>query len=252
VAVVSQGLLNPDPDARLTVASVLSRSVFNGKDPTVNVMSVTASIQEKLDQIIGGQERIHDDMTAGFSRLEAQLADVRVCVQEGNHRLLSTLLEGKTLLRVMQDRLVALMEQQGTVSPEVSRHPRESPSTELKLTPSWVLGQVLARELSRQTSRFEEALVGIKQSLDPERIQDKAALELLSQRFTESREELLREVREGRGEARHMAWQLSAMVKAVEDKVRAHQTERKKGHKVSSGEHRLCHTSLLSTLSPCA
>jgi hypothetical protein len=108
----------------MTVASVLSRSVFNGKDPTVNVAGATASIQEKLDQLIGGQERIHDDMTAGFSRLEAQLADVKICVREGDHRLLSTLLEGKALLRATQDRLVALVERQGTVSPEVSRHPR--------------------------------------------------------------------------------------------------------------------------------
>jgi hypothetical protein len=107
----------------MAVASVLSRSVFNGKDPTVNVAGATAVIQEKLDQLIGGQERIHDDMTAGFSRLEAQLADVRICVREGNHRLLSTLLEGKALLRATQDRLVAVMERQGTISPEVGQSP---------------------------------------------------------------------------------------------------------------------------------
>jgi ABC-type transporter MlaC component len=104
----------------MTVASVLSRSVFNGKDPTVNTAVDMASIQEKLDQIKAEQKRIHDDMTAGFAQLKAQLADVRICVREGNHRLLSMLLEGKALLTAAQDRLATLIEQQGALSAEVS------------------------------------------------------------------------------------------------------------------------------------
>jgi hypothetical protein len=47
--------------------------------------------------------------------------------------------------------------------------------------------QVLAAELIRQTSRFEEALGGVRQGLDPARAQDRAALEALSRSFQEVR-----------------------------------------------------------------
>jgi hypothetical protein len=56
-----QALLHPDPTARLSVTALLSKSIITGQDPTVN-------IQAKLDQILGGQERIHHDMAVGLTR----------------------------------------------------------------------------------------------------------------------------------------------------------------------------------------
>jgi hypothetical protein len=191
-----QSLLCADPAARVSVGRALEKSVFTGREATVS----SASIQGKLDELLAGQSQLRSDMDAHFARLSAQLETVHVTVREGDSSLLTKLLEDKALLSASHDRLEAL--------------------AMTGFGAGGLTAEVLALELGKQSARLEEALVGVRQGLDPSRPQDRQALEALVKSFHEARDQILQEVRAGRHEAAGSVQQLANLVKTVEGKVR--------------------------------